>query len=48
MKAALRSGARLAVVIEQAGVQLRTLQEKGEAETIDRSTVAEHVRKRLT
>ena len=47
MKAALRSGARLAVVVEEGGVQLRTLQEKGEPETIDQSTVVEHVRKRL-
>jgi histidyl-tRNA synthetase len=46
--AAQRSGARFAVVIEESGCQLRTLTEKGEAETIDRSAIVEHVRKRLS
>jgi histidyl-tRNA synthetase len=48
MKVALRSGARFAVVIEPEGIQLRTLQEKGEAEIIDRSTIVDHLTKRLT
>ena len=47
LKAALRSGARLAVVIEERGMSVRTLQEKGEPEMVDRATVVEHVRKRL-
>jgi histidyl-tRNA synthetase len=47
MKVALRSGARLALVIEPEGLQLRTLQEKGEAETVERSTLVDHVLKRL-
>jgi histidyl-tRNA synthetase len=47
MKRALRSGARLAVVVEPDGIQLRTLQEKGEPEPLDRATIVDHVRKRL-
>ena len=47
MKAAQRSGARFAVVIEETGLQLRTLQEKGEPETLERATVVDQVRKRL-
>jgi histidyl-tRNA synthetase len=47
MKRALRANARLALVIEPEGMQLRTLQDKGEAETVERSTVVDHVRKRI-
>jgi histidyl-tRNA synthetase len=47
LKVALRSGARFAVAIEPEGIQLRTLQEKGEPETIERATVVDHVKKRL-
>ena len=48
LKAAQRSGARLAVSIEPHTMQLRTLQEKGEPEAVDRATVVDHVRKRLS
>jgi len=47
LKAALRSGARYALVYEDDGVQLRTLQEKGEPETVDPGSIVDHVRKRL-
>ena len=47
MKRALRSGARFAVVVEPDGIQLRSLQEKGEPERLERSTIVDHVRKRL-
>ena len=47
MRQAVRSGARLAIVIEDEGWSLRTLTEKGEPETVDPATVADHVRKRL-
>jgi histidyl-tRNA synthetase len=47
LKRALRSGARLAIVIEPDGIQLRTLQDKGEPETLERPTLVDHVRKRL-
>ena len=47
MKRALRSGARLAIVVEPDGIQLRTLTEKGEPEALDRATIVDHVRKRL-
>ncbi|HET9443634.1 MAG TPA: histidine--tRNA ligase, partial [Acidimicrobiales bacterium] len=47
MKLALRSGARFAVVIEAGGIQLRTLAEHGESETLDRDRIVEHVQKRL-
>ena len=47
MKTAMRSGARLAVVVEPEGVSVRTLQEKGEAEAVDRAEVADAVRRRL-
>ena len=39
MTAALRSGARLGVVIEDAGITIRTLQEKGEPVAVDRATL---------
>ena len=48
MTAAQRSGARLAVVVETDGCQLRTLTEKGEPQTIDRNDVVDAVRKRLS
>ena len=47
MKAAMHSGAALAVVVEAEGITLRTLKEKGEAETMERSSVVDQVRKRL-
>jgi histidyl-tRNA synthetase len=47
MKRALRSQARLAIVVEPDGMQLRTLTEKGEPEALDRATIVDHVRKRL-
>ena len=47
MKTAMRSGARLAAVVEPDGVSVRTLQEKGEAEAVDRAEVADAVRRRL-
>ncbi|MEY2476120.1 MAG: histidyl-tRNA synthetase [Actinomycetota bacterium] len=47
LKRALRSGARFGVVVEPEGIQLRTLQEKGEPEPLDRATIVDHVRKRL-
>jgi len=47
MKAALRSEAPLAVVLEDGETSIRTLQEKGEAERSDRSTLVEHVEKKL-
>ena len=47
LKAAQRSGAALAVVIEDKGIQLRTLTEKGEPEVLERATLVEHVKKRL-
>jgi histidyl-tRNA synthetase len=48
MKAALRSEAPLAVVLEDGEVSIRTLQEKGEAERAERSTLVEHVEKKLS
>ncbi len=48
MTAAQRSGARLAVVVEEGGCQLRTLTEKGEPETIDCAAAVAAVRKRLS
>lgn len=47
MKAALRSGAALAVVFEPGGTTIRTLREKGEAEDVERGEVVERVKKRL-
>ncbi|HUP69743.1 MAG TPA: histidine--tRNA ligase [Acidimicrobiales bacterium] len=47
MKHAQRSGARLALVVEPEGVTIRTLQEKGEAETTDREHAVERVATRL-
>jgi histidyl-tRNA synthetase len=47
MRRALRSQAKLAIVIEDGGIQLRTLQEKGEPETVERATLVDHVKKRL-
>jgi histidyl-tRNA synthetase len=48
MSAAQRSGARLAVVVEEGGIQLRTLTEKGEPETVGRGDVVASVKKRLS
>ncbi|MDQ3569908.1 MAG: histidine--tRNA ligase [Actinomycetota bacterium] len=47
MKSALRSEAALAVVLEAGEVSIRTLQEKGEAEAVERATLVEHVQKKL-
>jgi histidyl-tRNA synthetase len=47
LKAAQRSGARLAVSIETERIELRTLTEKGEPELLDRATLVDHVKKRL-
>lgn len=47
MKSALRSGAAVAVVFEPGHTTIRTLQEKGEAEVVERATLVEHVEKRL-
>ena len=47
MKSAIRSGAKLAVVVEPEGVSVRTLQEKGEARAVERSEVVDVVRRRL-
>jgi histidyl-tRNA synthetase len=48
LKAAQRSGARLAVSIETEKIELRTLTEKGEPEQLDRATLVDHVRKKLS
>ena len=48
MKSAQRSGARFAVSIEPERIELRTLIEKGEPETLDRGTIVDHVKKRLS
>ena len=47
MRAAGRSRAQLAVVVEDSGLSVRTLQEKGEAEAVERSSVVDVVRKKL-
>ena len=47
MKQALRSGARLALVVEPAGVSIRTLAEKGEPETIDKERAVDRLVERL-
>jgi len=47
MKAAMHSTAALAVVVEAEQITIRTLREKGEAETVQRENVVDHVRKRL-
>ncbi|HEX7169128.1 MAG TPA: histidine--tRNA ligase, partial [Acidimicrobiales bacterium] len=47
MKQALRSGARFAITIDSERIQLRTLQDKGEPESLERDTLVDHVRKRL-
>jgi histidyl-tRNA synthetase len=47
LKAAQRSAARLAVSVDADKIELRTLQEKGEPETVDRATIVDHVKKRL-
>ena len=48
MRQAMKSGARLAVVVEDAGIQLRTLTEAGEAEVLTRDTIVDTIRKRLS
>lgn len=46
-KVASRSAARLALVIEESGWSIRTLQEKGEAATVDEASAVEEIQKRL-
>ncbi|MEY2399104.1 MAG: histidyl-tRNA synthetase [Actinomycetota bacterium] len=48
MTAALRSGARDAVVIEHAGITIRTLQEKGEPVAVDRANLVSTLIERLS
>ncbi|HEX2701509.1 MAG TPA: histidine--tRNA ligase [Acidimicrobiales bacterium] len=48
MKTAMRSTAALAVVVEPEQITIRTLREKGEAETVDREKVVDRVRERLS
>jgi histidyl-tRNA synthetase len=48
LQAALKTGAPLAVVIEESGVEVRTLTEKGEAERVERDAIVDAVRKRLS
>ena len=47
LKAALKSEARLALVIEDAGWSVRTLQDKGEPESVDPASAIDHLRKML-
>jgi histidyl-tRNA synthetase len=47
MKAAMHSTAALAVVVEDEGITVRTLREKGEAEKVEREDVVTHVRERM-
>jgi histidyl-tRNA synthetase len=47
MKRALRSGARFAIVIEDTGIQLRTLVDKGEPEPLERTTLVKQIKERL-
>ncbi|MEY2472111.1 MAG: histidyl-tRNA synthetase [Actinomycetota bacterium] len=48
MTAALRSGARFAVVIEDAGITVRTLAEKGEPVAVDRANLVTTLTERLS
>jgi histidyl-tRNA synthetase len=48
LTAALRSGARLAVAIEDPGITIRTLQEKGEPVSVDRANLLSTLTERLT
>jgi histidyl-tRNA synthetase len=48
MTAALRSGARLGVVVEDAGITIRTLQEKGEPVNVDRANLVSTLTERLS
>lgn len=47
MTAAMRSGARFGVVVEDAGITIRTLQEKGEAISVDRANLVSTLTERL-
>jgi len=47
LTAALRSGARLAVAIEDAGITVRTLQEKGEPVAVERANLVSTLTERL-
>jgi histidyl-tRNA synthetase len=48
MTAALRSGARFAVVVEDAGITIRTLAEKGEPVAVTRANLAASLQERLS
>ncbi|MDP1794213.1 MAG: histidine--tRNA ligase [Acidimicrobiales bacterium] len=48
LSAAQRSGAPLAVAIEEAGITIRTLQEKGEPVTVDRASLVSTLTERLS
>jgi hypothetical protein len=48
MTAALRSGARFGVVIEDAGITVRTLSEKGEPVAVDRANLVLTLQERLS
>ncbi len=48
LTAALRSGARLAVAIEDAGITIRTLQEKGEPIAVERANLVSTLKERLS
>jgi histidyl-tRNA synthetase len=48
MTAALRSGARFGVVIEDAGITVRTLSEKGEPVAVDRANLVPTLQERLS
>ncbi len=47
MTAAMRSGARFGVVVEGEGITIRTLQEKGEAISVDRANLVSTLTERL-
>ena len=47
LKAAQRSGAALAVSVEDQGISIRTLHEKGEPENVEREEIVGRVKKRL-
>ena len=48
MTAALRSGARLGVVVEDAGITIRTLAEKGEPVVVERANLVTSLNERLS
>jgi hypothetical protein len=48
MTAALRAGARFGVVVEDTGITIRTLSEKGEPQAVDRANLVSTLTERLT